>query len=256
MTHAAPQDLFRHAEAYDRSINWKARLDREMPLLSDILGPPGLGGVLDAGCGTGRHAVALAGAGYRVTGADASPAMLEEARKHAEANGERVTWRESTYAELSERCGGGFDGIICVGNSLSAAGTRGACVEAVEQFSKCLRVGGRLFVQILNFPLMRDEHPCVRGPRVATLDGVTYISVRNFHFEPEAVIVVNTTLWQDAGRWQMQSRQGRVYPLELEHLREDCARAGMRIDGAWGSYDPEPFDARQSNNLLIAATRC
>ena len=39
--------------------------------------------ILDAGCGTGRHAVELAKAGARVTGVDFSNGMLEKARQKA-----------------------------------------------------------------------------------------------------------------------------------------------------------------------------
>src|SRR5256885_5964949 len=37
--------------------------------------------VLDAGCGTGRYAAALAGHGYRVTGVDLAPDLVAVARR-------------------------------------------------------------------------------------------------------------------------------------------------------------------------------
>jgi SAM-dependent methyltransferase len=42
--------------------------------------------LLDAGCGTGRYAVELAGRGYRVTGLDASPELLAVARQRPGAS--------------------------------------------------------------------------------------------------------------------------------------------------------------------------
>lgn len=54
--------------------------------LEDLL--PGKGkSYLDLGCGSGRYAVALAGAGARVTGLDFSPAMLALASKFATETG-------------------------------------------------------------------------------------------------------------------------------------------------------------------------
>ena len=60
-------NMFETAEWYDRTVNWDARLRREIPLLCDVFGPPGDGGILDAGCGPGRQAIALADKGYAVT---------------------------------------------------------------------------------------------------------------------------------------------------------------------------------------------
>ena len=44
---------------------------------------PDGGDVLDVPCGFGRHALPLAAAGYRVTGVDRSPTLLDEARRRA-----------------------------------------------------------------------------------------------------------------------------------------------------------------------------
>ena len=44
------------------------------------LGVPAGALVIDAGCGTGRYARGLAGAGFRVIGVDRSPALIDEAR--------------------------------------------------------------------------------------------------------------------------------------------------------------------------------
>jgi SAM-dependent methyltransferase len=48
--------------------------------------------VLDLGCGTGSHALVLAGDGFEVTGVDRSPAMLSEAARKARAAGVDVSW--------------------------------------------------------------------------------------------------------------------------------------------------------------------
>ncbi len=46
--------------------------------------------ILDAGCGTGDNALFLAGRGYRVTGIDAAPTAIEQARQRAAAHGAEV----------------------------------------------------------------------------------------------------------------------------------------------------------------------
>jgi len=63
---------------------------------------------LDAACGAGRHAVALARAGFAVTAADFSEQALETARKQAEAQGVSLhTWQadlEDPATDLSAAC--------------------------------------------------------------------------------------------------------------------------------------------------------
>ncbi len=231
-----------HAEWYDRTIDWSARLRREIPVLLAVFGPPAEGGILDAGCGTGHQACALAGRGYRVLGADVDEEMLDVARRTAPGPPKEVKLILTPYATLHEKVGGGFDGVYCLGNALAASGTRQAVSEALTQFSRCLRSGGRLFIQILNFPLMRSEVPCVRGPRVATADGVEYVSLRHFVFAGDSVHVTNLTLWHDSG-WKYRTHTGTLYPITLDQLRTWCERSGLRMDDMWGGYSREAFDA-------------
>ena len=53
------------------------------------------GRILDLGCGTGEHAVYLAGRGHDVVGADAAPAALARARAVAAAHGVDATFVEA-----------------------------------------------------------------------------------------------------------------------------------------------------------------
>ena len=130
-------------------------------MLIDVFGPPGDGGVLDAGCGTGHHAIALAQHGYHVVGADISPEMLEIASQHAKEKGAEVKFVACPYATMHEKAGGGFDGIFCLANSLTAVGTAKGVAEALEQFAACLRPGGRFCIEVLNFtPMLPDLEGC------------------------------------------------------------------------------------------------
>ena len=55
---------------YDRFVNWPSRLEAELPFIQAQLDAAGARRVLDAACGTGRHAIALAERGYATAGAD------------------------------------------------------------------------------------------------------------------------------------------------------------------------------------------
>ncbi|MDX6363384.1 MAG: hypothetical protein QOC85_2394 [Streptomyces sp.] len=70
--------------------------------------------VLDLGCGTGRHAIALAERGFLVTGVDVGEWALKQAAEEAAASGTQVEWlRLDLLRELPWPVGE-FDAVICV----------------------------------------------------------------------------------------------------------------------------------------------
>ena len=69
----------RWARAYDSAANPLIRV--EQPAVRALLDAVPPGAALDAACGTGRHARYLHARGHRVTGVDASQAMLDVARE-------------------------------------------------------------------------------------------------------------------------------------------------------------------------------
>jgi malonyl-CoA O-methyltransferase len=77
----------RWAEVYDHDSNPLIAL--EEPLVRQALGDVSGLAVLDLGCGTGRHALWLSGAGGNVTAVDFSEGMLNEARRKPGADGVR-----------------------------------------------------------------------------------------------------------------------------------------------------------------------
>jgi SAM-dependent methyltransferase len=59
--------------------------EREAAFVARWLPQPAYSAVLDLCCGPGRHARALAGRGYRVTGVDTNTAALAAARRESHA---------------------------------------------------------------------------------------------------------------------------------------------------------------------------
>ncbi|MCP4590140.1 MAG: methyltransferase domain-containing protein [bacterium] len=249
-----PNTFFHSAEWYDLSINWAARLAREIPLLGEVFGPPGDLGLLDAGCGTGRQTAELARRGYAMTGLDPDDAMLTIAREHARSIGADVKCVAGTFDDIPQSAPGPFDGIFCLGNALATCTDAASASRAVARFAQAIRPGGRLFVQILNFPPMRAESPCVRGPRVVVHDGVEYVSARLFHFVEDGVDIANVTLYKQ-DTWRHEAGGGRLYPITPDELRAWCADAGLRVDQTFGAYDQTPFDPQASVDLILTATR-
>ncbi len=246
-------DLFQSATWYDRSVNWEARLRREIPVFCDVFGPPGKLGLLDAACGPGRQLAGMAAAGYRMTGLDVSHNMLAIAGEHLAAECVNATLLESTFEAIGPDAGP-FDGIYCVGNSLAATGSEPSAKASFAAMASLLAPGGRLFIQILNFEKLRGERPAVRGPRVSRVDDVDYVSTRLFTFNGDAVDVTSLTVWNDGG-WRQYAGSGSLYAISPGELDLWARVAGLSIDEQCGSYHREPFDGSVSGDHIIIATK-
>jgi ubiquinone/menaquinone biosynthesis C-methylase UbiE len=107
--------------------------------------PPG-GELLDVPCGYGRHAIALARAGYRVTGVDRSPTLLAEARRRAGDDGPALV--EADYRELPFP-DQHFDAALNLFTSLGFYGDE-EDVRALAEIGRVLRPGGRLVIEIMH----------------------------------------------------------------------------------------------------------
>jgi len=246
------------AECYDRQINWTARLSREIPFLVQVFGPPGQLGLLDAGCGSGRHAAALAERGYRVTAADASTDMVRYARRVAREQCVRVRLVHASFAELPAKAGGPFDGVLCIGNSLPLAGSGPGIRSAVGSFARLLRPGGHLLIQVINFARMLPElrrGGYVRGPHVLRIRGRDYVSVKVFHASGRQATLTGVTLWKEAGVWKQEVFRGRLYPIEAAPLCRWLRAAGFRILKRLGSYAGESYAAARSPDLILVCER-
>ncbi len=95
--------------------------------------------VLDLGCGTGNHAVILADRGHRVTGIDASAAMLRVAR--AKARGRR----NPAFVRADMRrfdLGRTFDAAICMDGAYTHLLTERDLLAHLRTVRRHLRPGG------------------------------------------------------------------------------------------------------------------
>jgi ubiquinone/menaquinone biosynthesis C-methylase UbiE len=136
------------AEAYDA---WYATpvgqlVDRlEKDAVFRLVGNDREGLGLDLSCGTGNHALALAGRGFRVVGADMSEPMLRVARSRAARRGLELPLVQADAGVLPFRPGAFGLVTLILGLEFMAEPGR-----ALSEAHRVLRPGGRLVVAILS----------------------------------------------------------------------------------------------------------
>lgn len=141
-----------YAEKYDQQVFTK-NTEAETPFIVEHLRPPAQATILDLGCGTGRHSVALAKLGYRVTGVDLSGGMLALAEKRAQAAAVAVEWVQADAVKFVRP--DAFDAAICLceGSVCLLAADDDPLerdVTILRNIHRSLRPGGRLMLNVLN----------------------------------------------------------------------------------------------------------
>lgn len=238
---------------YDLLIDWPKRLAHEGPFFRQIFDEVGARKVLDAACGTGRHAAMFHEWGLEVEGADLSPGMIAECRaRWGEPPGLR--WRMRSFAEPCDRAEA-FDAVVCVGNSLALAGDRKLIEQAVLAMLRVLRPGGLCVFHVLNLWSLPENvtiwQKCKRVHHAGG-DHILLKSVRKVG-DRGHIDLADLELAGDAvaGRYDAADFVG----LPAEELQR-MARAGGAADVQFfGSHQRQPYDPATSTDL-IAVCKC
>lgn len=118
---------------------------RDLARIADALALHDGARVLDAGCGTGQYAIALALRGCAVTGIDLAPAMIERARTHAGTAGVSIDWRVGDIVGATSDLPDKFFDAVHARVVLQFVPDLSA---TLLEFRRCLREGGRLLASV------------------------------------------------------------------------------------------------------------
>ena len=239
------------AASYDDMTNFEKRLPAVGKLVKSWVDEYQLKSVLDAGCGSGLYAIALAGAGAKTSGSDLSVEMLAKAEKNAGKHGVSVNWLETDFAGLKSKMSDKVDGVVCSGNTLPHLPTTSGLEAAFSDFHNLLTPGGILIVEILNYErILAGKNRIVKIGRADQLQ-----FIRFYDFLPDG-IHFNTLLIN----WENESPVHRLLTTQLQpFLRDDlqaaAGKAGFNKIEFFGSLKREKWDAKTSGNLVLFARK-
>ncbi|CAH8243308.1 class I SAM-dependent methyltransferase [Paenibacillus melissococcoides] len=205
---------------------------------------PASASILDLCCGMGRHALALAEAGYRVTGVDLSEVLLEEARAHDTRA--QVKFLRGDMRELP--VDGPYDAVVNLFTSFGYFADNEDNARVFQEIYRVLKPQGRFIVDFLNPSYVR-QHLVPHSERV---DGGTRIEERR---RIENGFVKKEITLTDASGGEPRHYEERVRLYELADFRIMMGEAGLVIDQVHGGYDGAAYDEGQSKRMIMVGRR-
>ena len=199
--------------------------------------------VLDIACGSGGYSVTLANDGYSVTAVDLDEKMVEAAlgKKHRE--GLDIEVMVCNMLDIAKRFGsGGFDTVFCIGNSIVHLGSKEDILDALRQMKSCLKPGGSVILQIINFDRV-FKHNISSLPTIAD-EGIGLKFIRNYSYDEKKGLVKFNTLLTVNGFNTAEEYENTIelFPLLSADMKELMSKAGFKDVLFYGDFGYSPYD--------------
>ena len=227
------------ADVYDQYPTTPGNADQIVELLATLAGKRR---VLELGIGTGRIALPLAARGFRVSGIDASPKMVEKMRE--KQGGDAIPVTIGNFADV--KVPGQFSLIFVVFNTFFSLPSQEDQLRCLAGVARHLTDDG-LFVMEAFVP---DVSRFDRGQRTSTI----HLDSEHAWIDSATHDPVNQRI--RAAHIVVGGGETRFYPLELRYAwpaeLDLMARiAGMRLRERWGGWNREPFTSVSQRHVSV-----
>jgi SAM-dependent methyltransferase len=210
--------------------------------------------ILELACGTGRVAIPLARAGFKVAGIDVAEGMLAQAEVKAAEEDLDIQWSREDIRDfdLNRR----FGLIFIPNNSICHVLTREDFANTIACVRKHLHPQGHFVIDVfVPAPDLLVDKGDERSPmgEYDAPDGSGHVVVtHSYHYESHTQIRRITTYhtYEDghevAGTLDMRM----YFPQELDALLESN---GLRIEHKYGNFDRRPFGEETGPQLVVCS---
>jgi glycine/sarcosine N-methyltransferase len=242
---------------YNLMIDWKSRLEHETPFFERIFSELKAESVLDAGCGTGRHAVLYSKLGLRAFGFDPSREMVRLASEYAQKADAHVEFRHADFEDINRVFKRKFHVVTCIGNTLPHLRTHEELRAALRQMAEVTRKHGALIIQNRNYDKICKQQIRFAPAGHAKANGSEVIFLRITEFHRESLVFSILTLERKAGTesWATSSVSTELRPWKQRQLSQALRDAGYEQIDFYENYLLDTYRKHESDDLVVVARK-
>jgi glycine/sarcosine N-methyltransferase len=238
------------SDLYDLMVPWESRLAREKPFYEKIFKEPPRK-ILDAACGTGRHALLFHEMGHEVTGTDLSESALAIARTHAAQKGALIPFITGDLRKPADSLvPGSFDFVTVLGNSLAQFFSEDDMASILGGIARLLAPGGAVLFQMLNFHSCTTRNERFSPLRVAEREGRDILFQKFFDIDDNGVILNLFIFFKEEEKWTRTIQSTPLRPWRKEDLERLLREKGFETTTFYGDFASAPFNAGLSKDII------
>jgi ubiquinone/menaquinone biosynthesis C-methylase UbiE len=252
------KEVFRsYARHYD-TIYRERDYERECDALESTIARwegPVVNRILDAGCGTGTHALILAQRGHHVVGVDRSEEMLAVARRKAASGNGSVQFVAGDVANLA--LGRNFDVVTCLFGVISYQLDNEQVMATLRCLRSHLEVGGLLMLDFWSGGGVLTEGPSRRKIDLLCSDGTRVVRIARplgVNFAAQTNATEYLVLHLDGNRvideFIEVHRVRYFFPQEIKYYVRESAFDVLQLADDWTSETE--LDAGNWAGMLVA----
>ncbi len=243
---------YRQKPEYFDAHNVSKETEAKNAVIEKLLKKHDVKTVLDMTCGTGSQVFFLAKRGYKVTGADFSPALLEIAQEKAKSANTDVEFIDGDMRELKV---GQFDAVITIFNAIGHL-TKADFEKAMQNIHTNLKDGGVYVFDIFNLQAITDDIIADFAMDIQkTVNNTKIHNVQHSTINRKNGLLTsydNYTIFKDGCKPEKFSNEFSLQIYTAKELQEMLARNGFEAIAQYGMNGSEFIENVTLNILTVA----